>query len=505
MRAILTAASLFASGCGLALAFLPGFWWLLLWLPAIAFVLLREVGVWRGLIGGWLWGLGFYLTLGFWASPVFEQRADSPLYAGIALAVAALWLSAFYALFGVVVGVVASAKPLLWAALLASAWTVCQWLRGLGTYGFPWAQLSVALTQQPLLIQAADVGGVWLLEWSVAFWNALLGSFLRSVAHHRALRGQPAALGAALLLVALIAWAYGQSRFQQHYALTLGEPMIRVGVLQYGGGVFPEQDAHALDRWCAEARQRTLSWLVLPESTARIDPSDADWQRWQQRARQFNGTLLLGVGRRVGENLPANSACALRPDLALDCYDKAMPTPFTETRPLFPQLAFWQRLGLNPNRSVQAGTHPSAITGADGTKVGALICGESMYGWVARAMVRDGAQWLAVLSNDDWLPSMMVRLQFAQYCALRAVECRRWVVRASPTGVSGVWTPAGTWRGPALDEPALWVDVIGARSDWTLWTRWGDWVVYLSIASLVVGLLLRTVGSFRPQRSCTLK
>jgi apolipoprotein N-acyltransferase len=268
MRAILTAASLFASGCGLALAFLPGFWWLLLWLPAVAFVLLREVGVWRGLIGGWLWGLGFYLTLGFWASPVFEQRADSPLYAGIALAVAALWLSAFYALFGVVVGVVASAKPLLWAALLASAWTVCQWLRGLGTYGFPWAQLSVALTQQPLLIQAADVGGVWLLEWSVAFWNALLGSFLRSVAHHRALRGQPAALGAALLLVALIAWAYGQSRFQQHYALTLGEPMIRVGVLQYGGGVFPEQDAQALDRWCAEARQRTLSWLVLPESTA---------------------------------------------------------------------------------------------------------------------------------------------------------------------------------------------------------------------------------------------
>jgi apolipoprotein N-acyltransferase len=116
MRAILTAASLFASGCGLALAFLPGFWWFVLWLPTVAFMALRGVGWRRGLIGGWLWGLGFYLTLGVWAAPVFEQRADSPLYAGIALAIAALWLGAFHALFGAVVGVVAPRRSRwLWA------------------------------------------------------------------------------------------------------------------------------------------------------------------------------------------------------------------------------------------------------------------------------------------------------------------------------------------------------------------------------------------------------
>jgi hypothetical protein len=69
MRAILTAASLFASGCGLALAFLPGFWWLVLMASCgCVHVLLRGGGrVRRGLIGGWLWGLGFYLTLGVWA------------------------------------------------------------------------------------------------------------------------------------------------------------------------------------------------------------------------------------------------------------------------------------------------------------------------------------------------------------------------------------------------------------------------------------------------------
>ena len=496
MQAVLTAGCLFASGCGLALAFLPGFWWLVLWLPAGAFMALRGAGWRRGLIGGWLWGLGFYLTLGVWAAPVFEQRADSPLYAGIALAIAALWLSAFHALFGVVVGVASPTKPLAWAVLLACGWTVAQWLRQLGAYGFPWGQLSVALTQQPLWIQTADLGGVWLVEWGIAFWNALLGNFVGSVAQHRALRGQSAALGAVLALVAGLAWAYGRLRLERYQSLALGEPMIRVGILQHARGIIAEQAAQTLDRWCAEVRQRTLSWLVLPESTARIDPADADWQRWLQRARQFNGTLLLGVGRRVEGNLPANSACVLSPRLELSCYDKVMPMPFTETRPLLPQLAFWQRLGINPNHSLKAGTYPRALVGADGAKVGALICGESMYGWAARAMVRDGAQWLAVLSNDHWLPSRMVRQQFAQYCALRAVECRRWLVRASPTGFSGVWTPAGTWRGPALDEPALWVDVIGVRSDWTLWTRWGDWVIYFSIACLVIGLLPRVVSGF---------
>ncbi len=163
--------------------------------------------------------------------------------------------------------------------------------------------------------------------------------------------------------------------------------------------------------------------------------------------------------------------------------------PFTEARLSWSVFGLLPALGLREPQAIRAGDQLQVLVGKDGTRVGALICSESLYSWLARGMVLEGAEWLAVMSNDSWLPSEVVRYQFAQYCALRAVECRRWVVRASPNGFSGVWTPAGVWSGPPLDRLAFWVSAISTRTDRTLAVRGGDWVVYLALGVVASGSL----------------
>ncbi len=483
------AAGLIISGCGLALAFTPGKGWLLLWMPALTFWLLRNVG-WRpGLIGGWLWGLSFYLVHGFWGLPVFEQRAASPLYAGIAWAITALWLGFFYALFGLLLNLIPTTSWFGRAVGGASAWTVCQWLQGLGSYSLPWAQWGIALTQIPLLIQLVDLGGVWFLEWMIAYWNMLLCEFVRGTTEQLATAQLRNKVAAMLIVVALFWGSYGALRLNQYRDTDLSKEAtkIRVGILQYQEHPIAERNEQVLDFWITKTQQHKPEWLVLPESTVQLDPSNPDWQRWQQHIRTLNSMVLVGTGRRVGSGYRANSACLLMTDREPVCSDKVKLMPFTELPPPLPTLSFWQALGLDSKSTVQSGKQPIALQGADGRRVGALICVESLYGWVAREMVRNDAQWIAVLTNDEWLPSGMTRGQFAQYCALRAVECRRWIARASSVGVSGFYAPTGELVASLpMGKPGVLVYPITPRTDQTLYVRWGDWWVYLCLAAMIV-------------------
>lgn len=479
-----SAIGLALSGGMLALAFLPGGWWLLLWAPAVGFRLLSGQGrIWGG-VGGWLWGFSFYFVHSYWALPVFEQRAALPLYAGIAWALAALWAGGFHAVFGLIINL----KPMsgwFWqAAVIASAWTACQWLRSLGTFGFPWAMWSVALAQQPLLIQPADLGAVWLLEWGLAFWNALLGQLLVSFRSSGA-QCRPQ-LGAVLFLVAVGWYGYSFWKVTQNNQSNGSERTVRVGVLQYPRPSLLETERQELDAICVRARYERLAWLILPESMAQFAPENTEEQQWQERTQQFGGSILIGVSRRSGSRWRVNSACVLIPEKVPACRDKVKLMPFTEARLSWSVLGLLPALGLHEPQVIRAGDRLQVLVGEDGTRVGALICSESLYSWPARGMALQGAEWLAVLSNDSWLPSEVVRYQFAQYCAIRAVECRRWVVRVSPNGFSGVWTPAGVWSGPPLDRLAVWVGAIGVRTDRTLAIRWGDWVVLLALCVVVV-------------------
>ena len=110
--------------------------------------------------------------------------------------------------------------------------------------------------------------------------------------------------------------------------------------------------------------------------------------------------ILIGVSRRLGE-VGYNSAMAIAPASLPVFYNKVKLMPFTEYAP--PPVGEWlQVLGV-ARRSLQIGTHPHAIRLYGEPPVGTLICYESLFGWVGAKQVRDGAQWLVAMTNDQWL------------------------------------------------------------------------------------------------------
>jgi len=75
--------------------------------------------------------------------------------------------------------------------------------------------------------------------------------------------------------------------------------------------------------------------------------------------------------------------------------------------------------------------------------MGAFVCFEAMYPELVRRIVGGGVEVLANLSNDAWFGSATPAEQHLDMAALRAVETRRWLVRAATTGVSAIVDPWG--------------------------------------------------------------
>ena len=79
----------------------------------------------------------------------------------------------------------------------------------------------------------------------------------------------------------------------------------------------------------------------------------------------------------------------------------------------------------------------------DNTIIAPLVCYESIYGGFNAAQGKQGASFIAVITNDGWWGDTPGYLQHFDFSRLRAIENNRWVVRAANTGKSGVISNKG--------------------------------------------------------------
>ncbi len=80
---------------------------------------------------------------------------------------------------------------------------------------------------------------------------------------------------------------------------------------------------------------------------------------------------------------------------------------------------------------------------SDGLRVAPIICYESIYGNFVNGYVRNGANFLAVITNDGWWQDSQGHKQHLMLSKLRAIENRRSLVRSANTGISAVINQKG--------------------------------------------------------------
>ena len=122
-------------------------------------------------------------------------------------------------------------------------------------------------------------------------------------------------------------------------------------------------------------------------------------------------------------------------------------------------------------------------------KISPVICYESVYGEFVTGYVRNGAEVLAIMTNDAWWGDTAGHKQHMAYASLRAIETRRAVVRAANTGISGFITPLGEVSEKlAYTTKGVLTEAVYPQSAITLYVRYGDYMFRLG--GFVAGFML---------------
>ncbi|MDR7588583.1 MAG: nitrilase-related carbon-nitrogen hydrolase [Armatimonadota bacterium] len=384
-------------------------------------------------------------------------------------------LTAYLALYGGAFAAVASwlargrRPPWWWPWPTAVAWAALELLRSSGVFGFPWAALGLTQSRWPAVVQVARVAGVFGVSFVVALVSAAVsGALVRR-------RPAPAILPLALL-GAVVLWG---STLPPPGPATLRVAAVQPNVPQREkfDPALSEQHRDRLRRLVVQAARSGAELIVMPETAVPGDlfgPQGAleEVGRWAHEARATIIATSLEGGR-------SNIAVAVAPSgLAVGRYDKVRLVAFGEA-------------GIVPGRR-----HDPLWTPAG--QVGVAICFESIFPGASRALVRGGADLLAVLTNDAWFDGTAGPAQHAAHAVFRAVEQGRWVVRAANTGLSFIVDPAGriTARVPPGQEAVL-TGAVGTAGSHTPYARYGDGLLLAAAAATALGSVPRLLPSLR--------
>ena len=191
-----------------------------------------------------------------------------------------------------------------------------------------------------------------------------------------------------------------------------------------------------------------------------------------------------------------NSATCYNKYGATDLYHKSRLVPGVEKMP-FPKLFFFLEdlvidLG-GPRTSLSPDTaqHAFQTTINNGTvKVGTVICYESAYGEIFSGFVKDGAQLMAVITNDAWWGDTPGYKQHFLFSRLRAVESRRTVLRSSNPGISAFIDESGDVHQATKYNTRLAIkQTVYPNDHLTFYTRHGDYLARIAVVFAAICLL----------------
>ena len=123
-------------------------------------------------------------------------------------------------------------------------------------------------------------------------------------------------------------------------------------------------------------------------------------------------------------------------------------------------------------------------------KIAPLICYESVYGEYVTKYVRNGAQFLAIITNDGWWNESQGYKQHLSYAKLRAIETRRNVVRSANTGSSAIINQKGEITKKLNYDVRGYINhKVGLNNNITFYVKYGDIIFRFSLFFSTIILL----------------
>jgi apolipoprotein N-acyltransferase len=402
--------------------------------------------LWRVILGGYLVGLSYAASHFYWLIE-FKPLWLLPVLAGFALMPAMLGLAVWLAVGAGLRGF----WLLLWTAL---SWTAIEVLASDLWLCLPSYALGYYLWQVPLLLQTADVAGVFGISFCIMAVNVLAAQCWQA-------RG---AGGASwwVLTACLSALVLGYGIWRQAAVVGTIEavPGLPVRALHTAVTLQEKHDEATTRRMFADFNRVTLEaanasatavLTVWPETSLPFWLRSREYldimQELSQSAADTGTPLLVGAYSMAlsASGTPRLLNTAFLVPVSGDIteeYHKVKLVPGAEYNPLESWLPERWREGW-PSRMAPGESSRPLDGGA--LELGVFICWEAFFPQHVRALTRAGAELLVNMSNDEAAfgplqPAYSIPMP---HLVLRAIENRRFVVRSANGGSSLFIAPTG--------------------------------------------------------------
>lgn len=392
-------------------------------------------------------------------------------------------------------------------------------------FTWPWLNLGNVFSEYPKVIQWYDTigatgGSFWILLinvftfYTIRIWEAgrIRKDLIKNVA-----------IISALIFIPIFISIYKYNSFQE-------KPVGNVNVVL----LQPELDPYN-EKYSKDSLQILDELLTLAEQNSKgkidffIAPETAFPGRGSLSEKGFNKSISINIAKEFLTKHPQsilltgasthkflfnesetenysvkiqdgvwvnsyNSALQIIPNQNVEVYHKGKLVPGVE---IFPYIRFLKpflgdamldfggatsSLGIDKERKVFVNQFNKA-------KVAPIICYESIYGEFVTNYVKNGANLLAIMTNDSWWGNSEGHKQLLSYARLRAIETRREIVRAANSGISAHINAKGdivedTFYG---DQTALAITA-NLLEEKSIYTKTGDLISRIAIFAL--GFLL---------------
>ncbi len=324
-------------------------------------------------------------------------------------------------------------------------WAIYEWSQNIGWWGVPWARLPIGQSEYIVGLQTASLFGSYFVTFLIVFVNMCAAYALLCRSRLRLMS-----------ICALCALVFNFGVGTLLYFLPVdNEQTVRLAAVQGNISSNEKWTLESADRtfevyeeYTLAAAEQGAQIVVWPETALpyEIAADNFKGRYCSELAKKANTTILVG-GFYYQDEECYNAIITVLPsgEFHDNIYQKQRLVPFGEFVPLrevfellIPPLA---ELVMS-SEDVSAG-EDSRVTHMEGLSIGSLICFDSIYDSLARESVRDGAQIIALSTNDSWFTdSAALRMHNAQ-AQMRAIENGRYVVRAANTGISTVINSKG--------------------------------------------------------------
>jgi apolipoprotein N-acyltransferase len=414
-------------------------------------------------VRGWWFGAGFIMAALYWLVPTI-----GPGLLVLAVVAGALWAPWAYAAWALL----RPGRLVAAVVVVPSVWLAAEWARSWPALGGPWALYGATQWRHPAVLGLASVGGVWLVTFALVAVNVALAAAV-------SLRSPVAVLLAALVAaagpVAYAPWSRPVGR-----PLTLA--LVQPGVVDGPGPRFAAEEriTAALPR---------VDLVVWGESSVGFDlRRRPDLVARLAALARAHGPLLVNEDARDAAGRISKSAVLVGPEGERGRYVKNRLVPFGEYVPLRTALGWLTHVSRAAEQDRVPGT--GVVTMRAGAVFGPLICFESTFPDLGRAVVARGARMIVYESATSTFQGSWAPPQHASLGAVRAAETGRPVVQAALTGVSAAYDARGrrlAWLDTSRrGSVVVTVAPSGGR---TPYDRFGDYVPWLAvIISAAAGL-----------------